>query len=110
MARIHCTVVETSVMPTGSEIGCEDQDSTPPAGDWSQQSGRFESRLEPAYCDLLPWADPYIASLVRDLHRATGATLPSSWPRGAAPQLDPGPAAGSRDQRWPERFRADGSK
>ena len=108
MARIHCTIVESSDMATGFEIGCDPQVTPTPAGDWSQQRGRFESRLEPVYCDLLPWADPYIASLVRDLQLATGAMLPHGWPRGTAPES--GSPSRSRDQRWPERFRPDGGK
>jgi hypothetical protein len=108
MARIHCTIVETSTMATGYEIGSEDQVTPATASDWSQR-GRFEARLETVYCDLLPWADPYIASLVRDLQVATGAMLPHGWPRGTAPELGSS-AATRRDQRWPERYRPDDSK
>jgi hypothetical protein len=96
-------------MATGMEIGRDDQVAPTPAGDWSQR-GRFESRLEPVYCDLLPWADPYIASLIRDLQTATGAMLPHGWPRGTAPEMKPDSPARSRDQRWPERYRPDDGK
>ena len=110
MARINCTVVETSIMPARRDIGFEDQSSAPSAGDWAQRHGRFESRLEPVYCDLLPWADPYIASLVRDLQMTTGAMLPHGWPHGTAPEMGPGSSPRSRDQRWPERYRPDDNR
>jgi len=109
MARIHCTIVETSAMATGLEIGREDQVPPVPAGDWTQR-GRFESHLEPVYCDLLPWADPYIASLVHDLQVASGAMLPHGWPRGTAPAMGSSVPPRSRDQRWPERYRPEGDK
>jgi hypothetical protein len=92
-------------MTTGLEIGRDDQVTPTPAADWSQPRSRFGPRLEAVYCDLLPWADPYIASLIRDLQMATGAMLPHGWPRGTAPEINPGSPARSRDQRWPERYR-----
>lgn len=97
-------------MPTDFEIGSEGQTSPPSASDWSQQTEEFEPRLEPEYCELLPWADPYIASLVHELHVATGATLPRPWPVGGGSRLGPGSTTHSRDQRWPERFRPDGNR
>ncbi|HEY1785744.1 MAG TPA: hypothetical protein VGG30_09360 [Pirellulales bacterium] len=104
MARIHCTIVETT-MATGLENGREDQVAPAPEADWSQR-GRFESRFEQVYCDLLPWADPYIASLVRDLQAASGAMLPHGWPRGTAPEMNPASPPRTRDQRWSDRYRS----
>ncbi|HEX4142121.1 MAG TPA: hypothetical protein VHY91_01115 [Pirellulales bacterium] len=94
-------------MATGLDTSSDSQATPVPAGDWSQMGGRFESRLEPVYCDLLPWADPYIASLVRDLQVATGAMLPHGWPRGTASEIGSDSARRSRDRRWPERYRTD---
>ena len=97
-------------MPAGFERGFEIESSDESAGPRFEQRGRFESRLEPAHCDLLPWADPYIASLVEALHAATEAALPQGWPRGAALERGSAPASRSRDQRWPDRFRPEGKR
>jgi hypothetical protein len=105
MARIHCTIVETSAMATGLGLGCDPEVTPTPGADSPEPRGRFESQAGPVYCDLLPWADPYIASLVRDLQMATGAMLPHGWPRCTAPDL--GSARRNRDQRWSERYRSD---
>ena len=69
MALIHCTLVEAPVM-TGYSDG-RDPELSPPAGYLSQRE--LEEAEEPGYRDLLPWADPYIVSLVRGLEAATGA-------------------------------------
>src|ERR1700694_4806603 len=53
MARnIHCLAVEVPVM-----------------------SGTLHRSREPAFFDLIPWADPYIASLVEKLRHNEGRVL-----------------------------------
>ena len=103
MARIHCTLVEASVMPTGFEIGSEDQVS-PPVGGRLVAGGRFESRPEPGLLRL--------ASLGRPLYRlvgsrppvATGAMLPHALGRADGPGAGASSAPRSRWRWMPDRF------
>lgn len=56
--KIKCLVVEVSASQRGLSAETSHDSSLPPA---------IENRLRPSARDLLPWADPYIASLIRKL-------------------------------------------
>jgi hypothetical protein len=100
MALIRCTIVEAPVMPSRFETG-SDQPFPAPAGYLSEHE---PTGMESGYHELLPWADPYIVSLVRGLQAASGATLAHAWPSGSAAwagasRLEPGSG-----DRWSNRF------
>jgi hypothetical protein len=110
MATIRCTLVESPVMPRGFRNNQGDPIS--PAGYLSPEGSAADA--DPQYCDLLPWADPYIVSLVRGLQAATGASLADPWPAvsdapggSTRPQADP--RAAGRPAQWPKRFGLNGS-
>ena len=92
-----------------------DRDDQPvsPAGYLPPEGSAAEFDAE--YNDLLPWADPYIVSLVRGLQAATGAALAEPWPRMTDPAAGSARLAAGRDVRsggskspgrrcWPNRL------
>ncbi|HTU25339.1 MAG TPA: hypothetical protein VMF30_08080 [Pirellulales bacterium] len=91
-------------MPADFSTGSQEAFAPQPSALGPEARERFESRLEPVYCDLLPWADPYIAALVRDLQAATGGMLPQAWPRSSAPENNAPPR---HHDRWRDQFRRD---
>lgn len=80
---VHCTVVEVP-----------------------QMSEALRRRGLPGFADLVPWADPYIASLVEKVQYEGGrllsgrniATVRAECPPPAFPEFAP-----SRDFDWPRR-------
>lgn len=57
--KVKCLVVEVPVHQVGLSAASHNEESClPPA---------VENRLRPRARDLVPWADPYIASLIRKL-------------------------------------------
>lgn len=73
------------------------------------RSESMRARGLPGYTDLVPWADPYIASLVEKVQREGGRLLRKESPRAECPPPPLGdfspPAREGFNWDWPSRGR-----